>query len=148
MPYYTIAFGWPMWPSPCSLLSWECGHIGHVGHNKYSYFHEALRWPHGLQWALIFAWASWMTTRAATGIWNCTSLLHGHMGHNCYKIDKKMRWPHGLYLYRGREQTLYGHMGHTHEWRLDTILYHPIRMTHVAEPIWPILVAVWPHRPH
>ena len=71
---------------PCGPLSWECGHIGH---NKYRYVHETLRWPHGIQWALIFAWASWMTTRAATGVWNCTSLLHGHMGHSCYKIGMK-----------------------------------------------------------
>ena len=50
--YYTIAFGRPMWPSSCGPLSWECGH---TGHNKYRYFHETLMWPHGLQWALIFA---------------------------------------------------------------------------------------------
>ena len=78
---------------PYGPQSRECGHTGLI---KYRYFHETLRWPHGLQWALIFAWPSWMTTWAATDIWNCTSLLHGHMGHSCCKIDMKMRWPHGL----------------------------------------------------
>ena len=104
--YYTIAFGRPMWPSPCGPLSWECGH---TGHNKYRYFHETLRWPHGLQWALIFAWASWITTTAATGIWNCMSLLLGHVGHSCYKLTWKCDNHMGWIVYR--ERPLYGHMG-------------------------------------
>ena len=104
--YYTIAFGRPMWPSSCGPLSWECGH---TGHNKYRYFHETLRWPHVLQWALIFAWSSWITTRAATGIWYCTSLLLGHMGHSCYKLTWKCDDHMGWIVYRGRP--LYGHMG-------------------------------------
>ena len=90
---------------------WGQAHVAHyhTGHNKYRYFHETLRWPHGLQWALIFAWASWITTRAATGIWNCTSLLLGHMSHSCYKLTWKCDDHMGWIVYSGRP--LYGHMG-------------------------------------
>ena len=115
----------PMWPT---------GECGHTGHTKYRYFNETLRWPRGLQWALIFAWTSWMTTWAATGIWKCTGLLHDHMGHNCYKIGMKMRWLYGVNCVL-RETPVWTH-GPLYVCRLNTILYHRISMSPFGPLSW------------